>query len=175
MPLTHRPLSALLTLAAQARLMGLGLMAELAAWLGAGAFAAGLRRRISRDVAQLERFATGIVVLMALKRLPVMPEPGRAGRRPANAPGGFRCVAAGDDGMRAMRRRLFPGRFARMRNLNARLARLDAVLDRALAAAARLARFIAKTPPAFRLVATAPPAVALATWATACPDASDTS
>lgn len=73
-------------LAAQLRLMAYGLVAELMDWVGAQfgvrMLAAGLRRRMARDLAQLERFAAGIVVLMALKTLPArLPRPPAARAR----------------------------------------------------------------------------------------------
>ena len=94
MTLTHRPLPALLALAAQLRLGALGLLVEVLAALGAGRLAAALRRRMARDIGWLERFATGILVLMALKTLPSMPESRPGGRRPSGAPPGFARVVA---------------------------------------------------------------------------------
>ena len=72
--LTHRPLPTLLALAAQLRLGALGLLVEVLAALGAGRLAAALRRRMVRDIGRFEKFATGILVLMALKTLPSMPQ-----------------------------------------------------------------------------------------------------
>jgi hypothetical protein len=155
---TGRPLSALTALAAQLRLTALGLMAELMAWLGAGMLAAALRRRMARDIAELERFATGIVVLTALKTLPSLPDPPRGGRRPRRAPKGFAWAAGRWRPMRAMQRKLFPP----LRDLSARLRRFDALLDDLAASAAKLVPAIERVPPAMRLVAVAPPAAALA-------------
>jgi hypothetical protein len=151
--------------------MALALVAELMEWLGAGRIAAALRRRMARDVAALERFATGIVVLTALRSLP-KPLPVKPGpRRPFSAPRGFARVAASERHLRAMQRKLFP----RERDLRRRLARFDAVLDDVAGAAARLARHIAHIPPASRLVAIAPPAMCVLALATVAANADDTS
>jgi hypothetical protein len=155
---TGRPISVLTALAAQLRLTALGLMAELMAWLGAGKTAAALKRRMARDIAELERFATGIVVLAAVQSLPAMPDPPRRGRRPRRAPKGFAWAAGRWRPMRAMERKLFPP----LRDLSARLRRFDAVLDDLAASAAKLVPTIERVPPAMRLVAVAPPAATLA-------------
>lgn len=152
--MTHRPRPDPAALAAQLRLMALALVVALADWLGAGRFAAAVRRWMARDLAQLERLATGIVVLAALRTLSAPPAPPYGGRRPHGAPRGFAWVAGDDRAMRAMQRRLFP----RLRDLKRRLARFDAVLDAFAEHAARLAPHIECIPPAARLIAVAPPA-----------------
>lgn len=169
--MTHRPAPDLPTLAAHLRLAALGLLAELLAFLGAGRLAAAVRRRLGRDLAAYERFATGIVVLAALKTLPALPETAHGGRHPHGAPPGFAWAAGDAHAMRAMQRRLFPN----TRNLKHRLARFDAVLDDLAAAAARIARAIARVPPGARLVAVAPPAVACAGALAPPPDGQDSS
>ena len=176
MTLTLRPLSTLLALAAQLRLGALGLLVEVLAALGAGRLAAALRRRMARDIGRFEQFATGILVLMALKTLPSMPESLRGGQRPSGAPPGFARVVADDNYMRAMRRRLFPQNTNLKRDLTRRLRRLDALLDRATEAARRLARHIARMPPAARLVVVAAPVMRLASGTGGLPPAlADTS
>ena len=156
-----RPLPDLPALAAQLRLAALALVVELLEWLGGGALAAPLRRRMARDVRRLEQFATGIVVLAALRTLPkpLALQPGPC--RPLDAPRGFARIAASERHMRAMQRKLFP----RLRDLRSRLARFDAVLDAVAAHAARLVRHIERVPPASRLVAIAPPAACVAALA----------
>jgi len=157
--MTHtRPLPDLAALAAQLRLAALALVAELAEWMGAGRLAAALRRRMTRELGRFERFATGIVVLTALRAMPPPPPGSLAHRRPLAAPRGFARVACDANAMRAMQRRLFP----RTRDLQRRLARFDAILDDVAAAGARLVSLIARIPPASRLAAVKPPAQALA-------------
>jgi len=173
-PMTHRPIPDLPALAAQLRLMALALVVELAEWLGAAWLARAVRRRMLRDLAQLEKFATGIVVLTALRTLPgsALPAPACGARRPGGAPSGFARVQARERAMRAMQRRLFP----RERDLHRRLARFDAVLGDLAEHARRLVRHIERIPPASRLVAIAPPAQRLTARAGAAPCAAfDTS
>ena len=152
------------------------MLVEVLAALGAGRLAAALRRRMARDIGWFERFAMGVLVLMALKTLPSAPESRPenrlGGRRPSGAPPGFARIAASDNAMRAMRRKLFPLK----RDLTRRLRRLDGLLDRATAAARRLAGHIAHIPPAARLVVVAAPVMRLASGADGPPPAlADTS
>ena len=162
----------LAALAAQMRLMALGLLVELLDWLGAGRLAASLRRRMGRDLAMLERFATGVVVLMALRDLPrPFALHTNGGRRPFSAPPGFARVARDANAMRAMQRKLFP----RLRDLKRRFARFDDTLADAARAAGRLARHIERIRPASRLLPIAPPAHALAGLAGAAHGADDSS
>jgi len=153
-----RPLPDLAALAAQLRLMACAMAAALLEALGARSLAAALRRQMARELAEMERLATGVVVLAALRLLPPPPpETGAQRSRPSGAPRGFARVAGDANAMRAMQRKLFP----RRGGLVARLRRFDAVLDDVAAHAARLARHVERIPPAFRLVAVAPPAWAL--------------
>lgn len=151
---TARPLADLATLAAQLRLAGLALLVRVADWLGAGRVAAALRRAARGELRQLETFATGIAVLMAMSHLPRLPPRARGGARPAGAPPGFVAVAGDANAMRAMRRRLFP----HDRDCVRRLRRLDAVLADIARHSACLARHIARVPPALRLAMVAAPA-----------------
>jgi len=159
-----RPLPDLARLAAALRLAALALAVELAEWVGAGRLAAGLRRRMVRDLAEMERFATGILVLLALQRLPATPPARANARHPGAAPPGFRCAQRDANDMRAMRRKLFP----RERDVRRRLDRFTAILDRLDPHARRLARHIERIAPAERLALAAPCADLLAPRAAAC-------
>lgn len=164
--MTNAAATDLAALAAQLRLMACALAAALLEALGIDGLAATLRRQAARELAEMERLATGVVVMAALELLPgpLPTERAHAGLAFA-APRGFACIAGDANAMRAMQRKLF----RRRGGLAARLRRFDAVLDELAAHAARVARCIDRLPPAFRFVAVAPPAWALVASAEAAP------
>jgi hypothetical protein len=135
--------------------------------------AAAFRRRIGAELAEMERFATGLVVLAALRRLPALPPArGPGGRRPLDAPVGFARNLGDDNALRAMKRVLFP----RMRDLRARLARFDRALAQLEACAARVARRIERLPASSSLIPVAPrPARLSPCVAAVAPSSCDTS
>jgi hypothetical protein len=85
------------TLVAHLQLRVLELVVWLAEMVGHGALGARLRAWARADLARLERGAEAVAVLLALRLLP-SPPPARhsSGRRPLDAPRGFRCACAHD-------------------------------------------------------------------------------
>jgi len=154
---------------AQGRLWLLEIVAWIADCFGDGRIGRALRAGLVRDLQALRRGVAGVLVLLAMRRLPASPPRRPQALRPAHAPRGFRAAGRAEP-MRGAMRQIRTGRGVR-----GRIAALARVLDDADRWIARLAAWIAREGFTAPLLMVCAPMDAVAPQALVAPPAEDSS